>query len=268
MRYTIAWALLVGGLMGGGCNTTSTSVAPKPAPMHLFLLAGQSNMAGRGDITPDRLRPLAGVYALQQDGSWGPALDPVHWDKKIAGVGLARSFAREYLARNPGVEIGFIPAACGGSSVEVWVPEAYFEPTNSHPYDDAIARVEAVRHRGELRGVLWHQGEADSKPGRSRLYEGRLRELIDRFRRDLGDAELPFVIGQLGEFRAKPWTPDRYKVDAVHRRLAHEDNRIAFASSAGLTAKDDLVHFDAAGLDELGRRYAAVWAQMIASSSR
>jgi hypothetical protein len=268
MRKLMGLMLLGAVVALAGCNTPSDSTIPNPKPVHLFLLAGQSNMAGRGAVTPDRQQPIPGVYALQQDGSWAPALDPIHWDKQVAGVGLARSFAREYLARNPGVEIGFIPAACGGSPLEVWVPGAYFEPTQSHPYDDAITRVEAVRHRGELHGILWHQGEADSHPGRSDRYEQRLRELVQRFRDDLGESELPIVFGQLGEFPGKPWTPDRYKVDAMHRRLAYEDNWIAFASAKGLTSKSDLVHFDAAGLDELGRRYAEAWARMVADNAR
>lgn len=268
MCKTVTWALVAGSLIFGGCRPTTPAVAPETVPMHLFLLAGQSNMAGRGEVTPDRQQPVPGVHALQRDGSWGPAVDPIHWDKSIAGVGLARSFAREYLARNPGVEIGFIPAACGGSSLEVWVPGAYFKSTNSHPYDDALARTRAVAPRGELKGILWHQGEADSHPGRSVHYERRLRELVDRFRNDLAVPELPMVIGQLGEFSGRPWTPDRYKVDAVHRRLAYEDPHIAFVSAAGITAKDDLVHFDSAGLDELGRRYARAWAEMMAAVER
>lgn len=255
------WIALI--VWWAGCQAPADLAIPARPEMHLFLLAGQSNMAGRGEMSPERREPIDGVYALQPDGSWGPALDPIHWDKQRAGVGLARSFARVYLEANPGVQIGFIPAAHGGSSVEFWVPGAYFEPTDSHPYDDALARVEAVRERGELKGILWHQGEADSRPVLSSLYEARLKEVFARFRRDLGQADLPIVVGQLGEFDGRPWGPDRYRVDAVHRRLAYEDERIAFVSSAGLTALEDLVHFDAAGLDELGRRYAAAWIEMM-----
>jgi len=231
-------------------------------PLHLFLLAGQSNMAGRGEVTPDRQQPIPGVYALQQDGSWGPALDPIHWDKKIAGVGLARSFAVAYMANNPGVEVGFIPAACGGSSMEVWVPGAFYEPTQSHPYDDAIARVATVRSRGVLQGILWHQGESDARPERVDFYEDRLRALFARLRRELGNDELPILVGQLGRFPGKPWEAGQIKVDAVHRAMAANDPHIGFVSAAGLTAKADLVHFDTAGLDEFGRRYAAAWEKL------
>lgn len=264
MRSTLAGLLVVGLLMMAGCATGPIAPPAASGELHLFLLAGQSNMAGRGTMTDDRREPIAGVYALQQDGSWGLALDPLHWDKPKAGVGLARSFTRAYQARHPGVQVGFIPAACGGSPVEVWVPGAFFEPTRSHPYDDAIARVEVVRHRGQLKGILWHQGEADSNPDRADAYEQRLTQLFARFRQDLGDARLPILVGQLGLFEGRPWTEERHQVDAVHQQVARHDDRIAFVSAAGLTAKPDLVHFDATSLDELGRRYAAAWAQMMA----
>ncbi len=243
-----------------GCVApVAESVSVPERPLHLFLLAGQSNMAGRGEVTPDRRQPIPGVYALRQDGSWGPAVDPLHWDKPIAGVGLARSFARSYLVNNPGVEIGFIPAACGGSPVEVWVPDAFFEATNSYPYDDALARVAAVRDRGELKGILWHQGESDARPERVEFYEERLRDLFGRFRRDLGDLDLPILVGQLGRFPGKPWSDGRVQVDAVHRAIAEADKNVGFVSAEGLSAKDDLVHFDSASLDQLGKRFAEAW---------
>jgi hypothetical protein len=258
--------LLVG--VWSGCTNTS-SVRPSSAEeVHLFLLAGQSNMAGRGIVTADHRDPIPGVMALRQDGSWGPALDPIHWDKGVAGVGMARSFARAYLRDNPGVTIGFIPAACGGSSVEVWAPGIYFEPTGGFPYDDAIARVRAVRSRGKLMGMLWHQGEADGNPGRVDHYAERLTELFARFRRDLVAPNLPIVMGQLGQFPGKPVKPERMRVNDIHRKVAADDPRITLVSSAGLSAKDDMVHFNASSLDEFGERYARAWRELQDSESR
>ena len=239
--------------------------APK---VHLFLLAGQSNMAGRGIITPDRSEPIPGVMALQRDGSWGPAIDPIHWVKPIVGVGMARSFARDYLRDHPGVTIGFIPAACGGSPVEAWAPGTYFEATGSFPYNVALARVRAVRYRGELKGILWHQGESNSHPGRVENYEVRLTELFARFRRELDVPELPILIGQLGQFPGKPWTAERVQVDQIHRSMTFADPRIGLVWAEGLKAKADLVHFDAASLDAFGKRYARAWRELEASLAR
>ena len=39
--------------------------------MLLVLMAGQSNMAGRGIAGPDDLVPIPGVLSLHPDGNWG-----------------------------------------------------------------------------------------------------------------------------------------------------------------------------------------------------
>ena len=107
----------------------------------VFLLAGQSNMAGRGEVTETDLEIQPQVLMLAKDGSWQYAVDPIHYDKKVAGAGLAKSFALELLKHKPDVTIGLVPAACGGSKIALWEPGIYFDKTDSYPYDDAIART-------------------------------------------------------------------------------------------------------------------------------
>jgi hypothetical protein len=233
-----------------------TGPAPSGGRFHLFLLAGQSNMAGRGFVEPADREPIPGVLALDATGAWVPARDPVHWDKPLAGVGLARSFAARYLERHPGVTVGIIPTACGGSPISTWAPGHYFEATLSYPYDDALARSRHALSSGTLRGILWHQGETDSKPDLAPVYEEALTRLIERLRRELAAPETPFVIGQLGQFAAVPWDEARHAVDAAHRRIAATVPLTAFVRSDGLTSNPDNIHFDAASLREFGRRYA------------
>lgn len=256
-------AFVVAGLTG--CVTKRPEMTGSPVDerdVHIFLLAGQSNMAGRGEMSPDRRVPIPGVMALQRDGSWGPALDPLHWDKKVAGVGIARSFAKAYLELNPNVVVGFVPAACGGSPIESWVERYYYLPTKSYPMDDALARTKAVLWRGELKAVLWHQGEANAKPDSVPFYESNLRRVIDKFRIEFDSPDLPFLIGQLGEFEGNEWSESRRQIDQIHQVVAATEEKVGFVSSAGLRGKSDLVHFDAVALDEFGRRYAEVLAEM------
>lgn len=256
IRFVCIFVLIAGSWVGCATNPESRNTATAPE-LHLFLLAGQSNMAGRGLVTSDRLEPIPGVMALQQDGSWGDAIDPLHWDKRIAGVSVARSFARAYMRENPGVTVGFIPAACGGSPLEAWVDGYYYLPTKSYPLEDALARTRGVLWRGELKAVLWHQGESDSRPERALKYEDRLTVLIDRFRTEFGDPDLPFLVGQLGKFDGSEWSDSRKQVDQIQRRIAASDKRVGFVSSEGLDSKEDRVHFDADALDAFGARYAA-----------
>jgi len=238
------------------------AIPADPAAFHIFLLAGQSNMAGRGEVAPEDTVPIAHVLTLGKDGSWHPAVDPIHWDKPMAGTGLARSFALAYLADHPGETIGFVPAACGGSPIAMWQPGAFFDQTNSHPYDDAIARSRSALEHGTLKGILWHQGEADGHPGLSEVYADALTELIARLRRELGAPDVPFVLGQIGRFDAAPWGAHTARVDAAHRAVAASVPRAAFVSSGGLTSKPDNIHFDSASLREFGRRYYAAFRKL------
>jgi hypothetical protein len=247
--------------------TAQADDAPAPAPpdkenFRIFLLAGQSNMAGRGEISDVDLKIHPRILMLAKDGSWQHAVDPIHYDKKIAGAGLAKSFAIELVQRDEEITIGLVPAACGGSPISTWEPGAYFEKTDSHPYDDAIARTKRATQDGTLTGILWHQGEADSRPERSAVYQHKLAGLIQRLRDDLNAPDIPFVIGQLGQFPGKPWSEGRHTINEAHIAVATEIPMTGFVSSTGLTSKDDNTHFNTKSLHKFGQRYAQTYLQI------
>ena len=90
--------------------------------MDLYLLIGQSNMAGRGVLTDSNRVSSDGIFKLDAAGEWQRAEEPIHFDKPdIAGAGLAASFARFMADRQPGVTIGLIPCAVGGTAIDRWV---------------------------------------------------------------------------------------------------------------------------------------------------
>lgn len=258
--------LLFGATGAEGAGGAGPSLPPRPQ-LHLFLLVGQSNMAGRGDVEASDEQPIPNVVAVNAAGDWVPAVDPLHWDKPSAGVGLARAFALHYLRSHPGVTVGFIPAAVGGSPISSWVPGAYYEETQSHPYDDALARARPALTRGTLTGILWHQGESDRSAELAPKYQQALTDLIARFRRDLNAPKVPFLIGQLGQFAGAPWDEHARSIDLAHRQVAASVPLTAFVPSHGLGAKPDNLHFDAPALRELGRRYALAFAELTARSS-
>ncbi len=235
---------------------------PSKENFHLFLLAGQSNMAGRGVVEEQDRKVHPRVFALDKDGNWKPAVDPIHFDKSVAGVGLGKSFAIALTEQDENIAIGLMPAACGGSPISSWEPGGYHDQTKSHPYDDAIARARKAMEDGVLKGVLWHQGEADSRQERASVYGVKLKSLIERIRMALGDPSVPFVIGQLGQFAEKPWDESRKLVNAAHIKAAKDDPKVGFVSSEGLSCKSDIIHFDTKSLRELGRRFAEVYLEI------
>ena len=226
------------------------------ASFHIYLLIGQSNMAGRGDPEPEDLVPHPRVLSLGPEGSWVPAVEPLHWDKPTAGVGPGLAFGRAIAERYPVARIGLIPSAAGGSPIRVWREGGHWEQTtNGHPYDDALVRARRAMQDGVLKGILWHQGESDSNSEGVPTYEARLLNLIGRLRVALGQPDLPFAAGTLGDFNVAR-NPQGAEINSVLRRLPTRIARAACVEAAGLGHKDDDTHFDSAGARELGRRYA------------
>ena len=127
----------------------TTVKLPSKKNFHLYILAGQSNMAGRGIIEDQDRVAHPRVLALNQDREWVPAVAPIHFDKSVAGVGLAKSFAVALAEANPDITIGLIPTACGGSPIESWKPGGFHVQTHRPPYDNATL---FPHPRGERRG--------------------------------------------------------------------------------------------------------------------
>ena len=237
-------------------------VQPEPAPpLDLFLLAGQSNMAGRGVVEAEDRVPNPRVWMLNRSAQWAPAVEPMHFDKPVAGVGPGRSFGIAIAGTNPTMRVGLVPVAVGGSPIAAWMPGVTHTQTGTKPYDDALNRIRVAKNMGEFKAVLWHQGESDASVESAPGYESSLRSVIERLRSDLGNPAIPVLIGQLGRFAGTPWTTLQNQVDAAHRRLASDMRNVAFVSSADLVDQGDGVHFDSASARTLGRRYAeAYWA--------
>jgi hypothetical protein len=235
----------------------TTAAAFPQQNLELFLLIGQSNMAGRGVPEVQDVDPLANIYTLSQDLSWKPAVDPLHFDKPdIAGVGIGRSFAKRLARERPGTGIGLVPAAFGGTSLNEWAPSGKL-------FQDAVKRTRAAMQSGRLRGILWHQGEADSgDKNLASTYRERFTQMIAALRSELNAPDLPVVVGALGEFlytrKGKP-QPFARIVNEQIASVPSSVPRSAYVSAAGLAHKGDEVHFDTPSLRELGRRYAAAF---------
>lgn len=227
----------------------------KPDPnFHIYLLVGQSNMAGRGEV--------AGKYAtegnpallmLDKDNQWVPAKNPLHFDKpKVAGVGPGMAFGLAMAEGAGKVRIGLVPCAVGGSSIEAWKPGAYDSATKTHPYDDAMKRIAVAMQQGVFKGVLWHQGESDSDPVKAANYLPKLVTLIGAFRTAMNNPRLPVVVGELGPYKAV-----YANINNVLKELPQAVPNTAVASSEGLVHKGDQTHFDSPSAETLGLRFAA-----------
>ena len=189
--------------------------------MDLYLLIGQSNMAGRGVLTDSNRVSADGIFKLDAAGEWQVAEEPIHFDKPtIAGAGLAASFARAMADRRKGVPIGLIPCAVGGTSINRWVES----------------------------GDLWSNAVART---RIALGSAKFEGMIASFRREFGP--VPFVAGELGRYLSNTGWP---VINAHLHALEGKVPAYRVASSEGLTPNSDNVHFNTESLREFGLRYA------------
>lgn len=238
------------GLIAVGLLTFVSALAGEPTDLRLVLLIGQSNMAGRGKVTPDDQQTNPRIFMLDQACAWVPAKDPVHFDKpKIAGVGLCSEFARCLAAKEPAAKIGLIPCAFGGTSLDQWKP-------GSALYTNAVARARLAQKAGTLVAILWHQGEADCAASKIATYSTRFAAMIAQLRADLGAADVPVIVGELGRFNASYAT-----FNAALPQVTNAVPRCALASSADLGSNADKVHFAAEALRLFGKRYFEAFEQ-------
>ncbi len=219
-----------------------------PKDMKLFLLIGQSNMAGRGKVEEQDKVENPNIFMLTKDLKWVVAKDPVHFDKGAAGVGLCSEFARDISKADPKSSIGLIPCAMGGSSLDQWQP-------GKPLYTTAITRAKEALKQGKLAGILWHQGESDAKPELIATYPARFETMITQLRKELGAENVPVLIGEI--------IPGHGNHDAVNVALAEtakKTSNAALVSSADLGKKQ--LHYDSADYRALGKRYAEVFLKM------
>ena len=246
------------------------SLPADPTRFPVFLLMGQSNMAGFGCIRASDpwqagdFLPVPRVLVFGGQGTvksasprgwlrWRPASHPLHLNQGSAGFGPGLPFARRLLEESPGLTVGLVPCAWGGAGIDVLGPGMPL-------YENSLLRARLAAGNGTLAGVLWHQGETDcATEPLARAHAGKLARLIRTLRDDLESPRLPFLIGDLA-----PFGDDHRKAEGIRRRdlvraglrhVAEDAPHSAYVESSGLTGVDG-VHFDRVSLIEFGRRYA------------
>jgi len=236
-----------------------------PAKFELYLLVGQSNMAGRGPLTPADKVADPRVLVLDHADKWVTKGEPIHFDKPgMLGVGPGYTFGKLMADHKPGVIIGLIPCAFGGTTLEQWDPKStdkkLYPPDNL--YENAIRRAQIAMKSGTLKGILWHQGEGNSgSEAAAKDYAARLAQLIASFRTDLNAPKVPFIVGEIGYFLyVKGPLPER--VNSEIDKVPQVSPYCAVASAKGLTDKGDHLHFNNASQKELGKRYFEAYLQM------
>ncbi|MCC8407495.1 sialate O-acetylesterase [Mucilaginibacter sp. UR6-1] len=219
--------------------------------LNSFLMIGQSNMAGRGF-----LKDVPIIYnhhiKMLRNGRWQTMWEPINYDRPNAGIGLAASFAAALYTENQDSEIGLIPCADGGTSLDDWNIDGVL-------FQSAISQAKIAQKTSRIKGILWHQGENDCQPGNAPKYGEKFAVIVKKLREELGDSDIPLIIGGLGDFLTEgiywAYFESYAVVNKELEKFAQNTNHCYFITAAGLTANPDNIHMNAESQRIFGIRY-------------
>jgi len=205
--------------------------------VHLFILSGQSNMAG-----------------LDPKVSFEPA--------------VRKAFS--------GDEVIVVKYALGGKPIHRWYkkwnPGQGEEPkATGDIYDRLMTRVKSAIEGKSPKTVtfVWMQGERDAREKYGEFYADRLKGLIGQLREEMGRQDINFVIGRLSDYAVNN---KRYlfwmQVRSAQIEIAESDPYGAWVDTDDLNGSDDELHYTKDGYAELGRRFAEKTIELIKKSDR
>lgn len=252
--------------------------APNPN-FHIYLGYGQSNMAGAGDIEAadqvpnDRFLMLSGVDCSARKGSTNIKLSKGAWAKAVPpmfhcyeGLSVADYFGRAMADSMPGITIGIIPVAVGGTSIKLFDKDqwqGYFSTAASwlqawakdyeasgNDYAAIVALGKKAMEVGVIKGVIFHQGESD---GADQTWQKTVHKTYADMLGEWGlkEADVPFVAGEMLQTSNACCASKNTGVNGLKSYFP----KFGVASSQGLGGKD-VYHFDHAGYVTMGKRYA------------
>jgi hypothetical protein len=287
------WNVQLSGIPAGGPYRLRLEIDDEQATIASFfvgdvwLLAGQSNMEGVGDMSGAAPpHPLVRTFSMRRE--WRRAEDPLHLvvespdrchhglrqcspeegeqkrKTNQKGVGVGVYFGRDMVKRS-GVPQGLICTAHGGTEMEAWNPERKHLGGESH----YASMLSSVRATGQpVAGVLWYQGESDANPKDAPNYTQQMQKLVAACRRDLRQPRLPWILAQIARYffdgsEFSSWN----NIQEQQRLLPSRIKYLETVSAIDLPL-DDSIHVGAAGFKRLANRLARIADRMIYGNNR
>lgn len=230
----------------------------------VFLLAGQSNMEGTGrstKLTPPLSDPQKDVW-YWHDGwvllkpGFGHNFNYGDVDPKQFGPEV--SFGRAMADALTNDDIYLIKHGVNGANLAVQYAapgsKGYIEFRNK--VKAALANLDDANIDYEISGMLWMQGQGDSKIAKyAAAYQANLTRLIATVRMDFNTPEMPFVIGRimLGSDTRPPG--GNAIVRAAQQSIANNDDNVYWFDTDSLQLAYPF-HYGTKGQIDLGRLFA------------
>jgi hypothetical protein len=219
--------------------------------IHSFLLVGQSNMAGRGFLKDVPVICNEHIKVIR-NGRWQIMTEPINYDRAYAGIGPSASFAAAWCRKNENEDIGLIPCAEGASSLVDWAVDGPI-------FEHAIFQAKLAQKSSKLEAILWHQGENECSSGNYKLYHEKFVKIVEAFRRELNEPDIPIIIGGMGDYLRNGWLGEYFtehiEVDQELKKFANTQENCYFVTATGLTPNPDGIHLNAVSQRIFGVRY-------------
>lgn len=251
--------------------------APDPN-FHIYLMFGQSNMEGQGQISSQDQQVPADLLAMHADdsctvdgasyGEWRPATPPLIRCYNVAhsfnngGLGPGDYFGRTMLENSgPGVKVGLVGAAYQGRPIEFFMNPCAADcnqqnlPLGNGGYPWLLDLAKKAQQDGVIKGIIFHQGESNSGDS---SWPGKVNQVVTSLRNDLGlnANDVPFIAGEM--VPGACCTGHNAQVQRIPSTVTNGH----YVSASGLSARDQY-HFDAESYREIGRRYADKMLELI-----
>jgi len=271
---------------------TASSLVNAEQPVDVYILSGQSNMAGSGNKSqlPEKWQaPLPSVQYW--DGKQFVDFDPMQLNHNGGGrFGPEVGFAGTMASLPPNKTIYVIKFALSGQPLHAgfhgakWMGEmpgpnrnTFYPGTSPEDpnmgnhykrlkgqFTEAFAKLKEAGKAPQLKGVCWMQGEADAKQEVSATtYHQSIALLKSRIEEDCQSGPVPFVMGQV--LPHVPWR-DRFTYrneirDAQAAADMRSGSELAILGvwnvpTDGMPLLADMVHYDTTGQLMLGTSFA------------
>jgi hypothetical protein len=257
----------------------------------VFLLGGQSNMAGRGAVSelPDASVIYNEGVMLYHSASMNSGQPARRWTTLRPASNSAGYFGPEIGFGNrmaelyPDRQIALIKHAVGGTDIGAdWNPGAHpgdtghFGPqyaTFVETVNSGLASLIEQGYTPVIRGMLWQQGERDARNSSyGPVYGRNLSHFIKRVRAQFNAPNMPFMYGQVLPVALSAYTfrdqvrQGQFDVDEDSGHVSATDGaRLVFADD--LPMNSDNLHIGAAGQIELGFRFAQAASTVVVASA-
>jgi hypothetical protein len=234
---------------------------PQQPKTWVFIMAGQSNMAGRGIVEPQDTVTNPRILTIDSLGHVIKAKEPLHfYEPSRVGLDCGLSFAKALLSQLPQNDtIMIIPTAVGGSAMSQWLGDSLYR--NVKLLSNFKEKVNIGKQHGEIKAILWHQGESDANERNIGAYPGKIPQLFSTFRKIAKNDSLPIIMGELGSYSNNN---DYWQM--VNKNI-HEysltDRFTSVINTQDLVHKGDTIHFNSEGQRTIGKRFAEAYWEMV-----